>query len=60
METEDIKQFPLNANDDSVMIDKRPFTIVKEGQANVDFPSALDVFYNPVQEFNRDLRYLRY
>ena len=29
--------------------------MVKEGQAEVLFPSQNDVFYNPVQEFNRDL-----
>lgn len=37
------------------VIDKRPFTSVKEGKAEVLFPSSHDVFYNPVQEFNRDL-----
>jgi len=31
------------------------WTVVKEGQAEVLFPSLNDVFYNPVQEFNRDL-----
>ena len=31
------------------------FTVVKEGSAEVLFPSLNDVFYNPVQEFNRDL-----
>lgn len=41
-----------------ITIDKEPFTLVTEGLANVDFPSTLDVFYNPVQEFNRDLRYV--
>ncbi|XP_061087511.1 tRNA (guanine(26)-N(2))-dimethyltransferase [Conger conger] len=30
-------------------------TVVKEGKAAILFPSANDVFYNPVQEFNRDL-----
>ena len=30
-------------------------TVVREGQAEVVFPSREDVFYNPVQEFNRDL-----
>lgn len=37
------------------VIDKRPFTHVQEGKAEVLFPSSHDVFYNPVQEFNRDL-----
>ena len=30
-------------------------TVVREGQAEVVFPSREEVFYNPVQEFNRDL-----
>ena len=31
-------------------------TVVREGQAEVVFPSREEVFYNPVQEFNRDMR----
>lgn len=30
-------------------------TVVKEGRANILYPNANEVFYNPVQEFNRDL-----
>uniref|UniRef100_A0A1A8J7G6 tRNA (guanine(26)-N(2))-dimethyltransferase n=1 Tax=Nothobranchius kuhntae TaxID=321403 RepID=A0A1A8J7G6_NOTKU len=30
-------------------------TVVREGKASILFPSANEVFYNPVQEFNRDL-----
>lgn len=30
-------------------------TVVKEGKVAILFPSANEVFYNPVQEFNRDL-----
>ncbi|XP_008156142.2 tRNA (guanine(26)-N(2))-dimethyltransferase [Eptesicus fuscus] len=30
-------------------------TTVTEGSATIAFPSANEVFYNPVQEFNRDL-----
>ncbi|KAM6218757.1 tRNA (guanine(26)-N(2))-dimethyltransferase [Rhynchocyon petersi] len=30
-------------------------TIITEGTAKIAFPSANEVFYNPVQEFNRDL-----
>lgn len=30
-------------------------TVVREGKAAIIFPSANEVFYNPVQEFNRDL-----
>ena len=29
---------------------------VKEGRATILFPSRNRVFYNPAQEFNRDLR----
>ena len=29
---------------------------IKEGCASILFPSSNEVFYNPVQEFNRDLR----
>merc|ERR1719309_1217182 len=31
------------------------YHIVNEGKASVLFPAAQSVFYNPVQEFNRDL-----
>uniref|UniRef100_A0A8C3IHS5 tRNA (guanine(26)-N(2))-dimethyltransferase n=1 Tax=Chrysemys picta bellii TaxID=8478 RepID=A0A8C3IHS5_CHRPI len=30
-------------------------TVIAEGKAKIIFPSANEVFYNPVQEFNRDL-----
>ncbi|XP_038640983.1 tRNA (guanine(26)-N(2))-dimethyltransferase isoform X1 [Scyliorhinus canicula] len=30
-------------------------TVISEGKAKIIFPSANEVFYNPVQEFNRDL-----
>ncbi|KAM6972546.1 tRNA (guanine(26)-N(2))-dimethyltransferase [Aplochiton taeniatus] len=30
-------------------------TVVHEGKASILYPSANEVFYNPVQEFNRDL-----
>jgi len=29
---------------------------VTEGSATILFPNTNEVFYNPVQEFNRDLR----
>lgn len=29
---------------------------ITEGRASILFPSSNEVFYNPVQEFNRDLR----
>ena len=31
------------------------FVTIKEGKAEILFPSSNEVFYNPVQEFNRDL-----
>lgn len=34
------------------------FTEICEGKAKIRVPGASKVFYNPVQEFNRDLRYL--
>jgi len=40
---------------DRFKIDKNGWTVVEEGKAQVLFPSLNDVFYNPVQEFNRDL-----
>lgn len=33
------------------------FTEICEGKAKIRVPGASKVFYNPVQEFNRDLRY---
>lgn len=30
---------------------------IQEGRARILFPNSNQVFYNPVQEFNRDLRY---
>ncbi|XP_075724665.1 tRNA methyltransferase 1 [Rhipicephalus microplus] len=44
--------FPLDL---VARIDKTPQTSVTEGKAEVFFPSSHDVFYNPVQEFNRDM-----
>ena len=32
--------------------------VITEGKAEVLLSSARNVFYNPVQEFNRDLRYV--
>jgi hypothetical protein len=34
--------------------------VITEGKAEVLLSSAKNVFYNPVQEFNRDLRYVHY
>uniref|UniRef100_T1J0H2 tRNA (guanine(26)-N(2))-dimethyltransferase n=1 Tax=Strigamia maritima TaxID=126957 RepID=T1J0H2_STRMM len=41
------------AND--ALTDTSSYVVVAEGKAKILFPSAKDVFYNPVQEFNRDL-----
>ena len=46
-----------------IMADKLPddeFVTVKEGKAEILFPQANNVFYNPVQEFNRDITYVTY
>lgn len=32
-------------------------SVIKEGQAEILVYETKNVFYNPVQEFNRDLRY---
>lgn len=31
------------------------YTTVNEGKASILFPKGNEVFYNPVQEFNRDM-----
>lgn len=36
-------------------IDLSQFTPVTEGKATILFPKGNEVFYNPVQEFNRDM-----
>ena len=40
----------------SFKVDTTPYTIVEENKTKVLFPSTHDVFYNPVQQFNRDIR----
>ena len=42
------------------VVDTQPYTTVTEGGAEVLFPASHDVFYNPVQEFNRDLRLAKF
>ncbi|KAM8880172.1 tRNA (guanine(26)-N(2))-dimethyltransferase isoform 1-T1 [Spinachia spinachia] len=47
---------PAPADEDTRPVGLLPGeTVVKEGKAAILFPSANEVFYNPVQEFNRDL-----
>ncbi|CCH44999.1 N(2),N(2)-dimethylguanosine tRNA methyltransferase, mitochondrial [Wickerhamomyces ciferrii] len=36
-------------------VNPEDFNIVKEGKAEILFPKKEDVFYNPIQQFNRDL-----
>ncbi|XP_064098710.1 LOW QUALITY PROTEIN: tRNA (guanine(26)-N(2))-dimethyltransferase-like [Macrobrachium nipponense] len=50
-----IQKEKTEVNDCGIQIDTTPYTSVSEGKAEVLFPSTHDVFYNPVQEFNRDL-----
>lgn len=38
----------------STTTDRKPITSIKEGKAEIQLTSE-KVFYNPVQEFNRDL-----
>lgn len=49
-----------NSQEDNSEVKKEPTiqgTLITEGKAQVCFPGSEDnVFYNPVQEFNRDLR----
>eukprot|EP00037_Helgoeca_nana_P009379 m.82190 g.82190 ORF g.82190 m.82190 type:complete len:148 (+) comp19542_c0_seq3:157-600(+) len=39
----------------TVTFEGSEYVEVKEGSATILFPAAGEVFYNPVQEFNRDL-----
>ncbi|XP_062507702.1 tRNA (guanine(26)-N(2))-dimethyltransferase-like isoform X2 [Corticium candelabrum] len=39
----------------STLIDESKFSTIQEGKATILFPKTEEVFYNPVQEFNRDL-----
>ncbi|MEQ2159172.1 hypothetical protein GOODEAATRI_019954 [Goodea atripinnis] len=46
----------MHGAEESSAVDLLPGeTVVKEGKATILFPNANEVFYNPVQEFNRDL-----
>ena len=44
-------------NSEGNKMDQNDHVEIKEGQARILFPNSNQVFYNPVQEFNRDLRY---
>lgn len=43
------------ATEESSTIDLSQFKIVQEGEAKILFPNEESVFYNPIQQFNRDL-----
>ena len=47
------------SSDSVVMKEDSSAVKITEGRACILFPSSNEVFYNPVQEFNRDLRYIR-
>ena len=55
MASNKIKQ-PLDDTMASTSTENKEVTIVNEGEAEILFPSSNEVFYNPVQEFNRDMR----
>lgn len=40
---------------ETVTVDGAEYIVVREGTAKMLFPIAGDVFYNPVQEMNRDM-----
>ncbi|KAB7499090.1 hypothetical protein Anas_04441 [Armadillidium nasatum] len=52
-----VKEQKMEEEDDSLgfTVDANADTCVTEGLAQVNFPSSRDVFFNPVQEFNRDM-----
>jgi len=61
METPECNNGHVEKEEQSIEIDKTAgnalenFALVNEGAASVLFPKDKNVFYNPVQEFNRDL-----
>ncbi len=55
--TSDIKEDSIDMQEVCVEGESLPEVVeVCEGRAKILFPSHNEVFYNPVQEFNRDLR----
>jgi len=53
MVTEDETKVKFSTS--QVIYKEENYTKIKEGQAEILFPDSNKVFYNPVQEFNRDL-----
>lgn len=51
-----LKLFRKAMNKNIIKVEESP-NVIKEGQAEILEPPGKKVFYNPVQEFNRDLRY---
>ncbi|XP_048346927.1 tRNA (guanine(26)-N(2))-dimethyltransferase isoform X1 [Sphaerodactylus townsendi] len=49
-----VQPLPVDSSSDIEPV-KNGETLITEGKAKIIFPSANEVFYNPVQEFNRDL-----
>lgn len=44
-----------NPSTSAPAIDPQDYTVVTEGKADILFPKQEEVFYNPIQQFNRDL-----
>jgi len=44
-----------SSGNDQTEIDVSQYNTVTEGKATILFPKNNEVFYNPVQEFNRDM-----
>lgn len=47
--------FPSSSSDSNETLNIDDYNIVKEGKAQILFPKKETVFYNPIQQFNRDL-----
>ena len=52
----EVAESGVASNADSKQSDESGHVEIREGRAKILFPSSNEVFYNPVQEFNRDLR----
>ncbi|XP_053232373.1 tRNA (guanine(26)-N(2))-dimethyltransferase [Podarcis raffonei] len=52
---QNVAQSPIVSTTGGSEAVKNGGTLVTEGKGKIFFPSANEVFYNPVQEFNRDL-----
>lgn len=52
----EMAQSKITAAESVTKSDKSCHVEIQEGKAKILFPNSNEVFYNPVQEFNRDLR----